>query len=57
MIPWDEFKTPQDAYEWAKPRSERLGIFGTSFLCVWIMCGSDRVYPTDCYLFHLGVRR
>lgn len=37
MIPWNEFKIPQDAYEWAKSRARDLRVYeGCAFFNVWV---------------------
>lgn len=54
MIPWDTFKTPQDAYEWAKRNANQLVLtrINISFK-VWIGCQGRLVFPTDCVAWRL----
>jgi hypothetical protein len=51
MIPWETFKTPQDAYEWAKKNASRLYIFWNPYTFeVWVIVGGSCLYPTNCVL-------
>ena len=55
MIPWDTFKTPQDAYEWAKRNRAGLRLVSPSDQSGWVVAVWGG-FP-ERFLVELPVRR